>query len=59
MDSNGGRGSDPVQMLIGPVMRSRAKSFKEELLALVKAMWLENDVTTWTKVVESDHKIVN
>lgn len=46
-------------MLIGPVMRSRAKSFKEELLALVKAMWLENDVTTWTKVVESDHKIVN
>lgn len=48
-----------MQVPVGPVTRGRAKKFKEGLMGLLQAMWIENGLTTCSKMVESDPKVIN
>lgn len=52
LDSNGGRGSDSVQVPVGPVTSARAKRFKEGLLAFIQA-WDEKGTGSGAMEVES------
>ena len=36
--------SDPIQVLVGPVTRARAKKFKEVLNGLIQATWTESNL---------------
>ena len=39
---------DPVQVLVGPVIRARAKKFKEVLNGLIQATWAQ--VNSWVPI---------
>lgn len=57
LESNGGHGSDLVQVPVGPMRRARAKHFKEGLHGLVQEAW-SNKGTSW-RTLEVESKFIN
>lgn len=57
LESNGGYGSDPVQVPVRPVTRARAKRFKEGLHDLIQDAW--NNKGTSLRTLEVESKFIN
>ena len=53
--AHGMRHLDPIQVLVEPITRARAKKFKEALYELIQANWAQSNL--WRPIKEITHDI--